>query len=216
MAVQLGLVRCDLTGQVRLGFGEPMRTVRDPPDHRPTGLGPSATSQGRLLAFLFRAFAPPRLFGNLLRGLADPHCPMAAIPQPCRQPLPITVVARACGGGRNVFGGVQSLRLSNELADLSLQPFLATVGLNRCVGGNLGAIDRNRSQARQARLGRDQQHLCEQRREGVLVLGAEPCDRRVIRGVLGTQHAEGHVGQAPTLDLPRGSHTLAVGIDQQC
>ena len=95
MAVQLGLVRGDLTGQMRLGFGEPMRTVWDPSDNRPAGLGTPATGQGRVLAFLICTFASPRLFGHLLRGLADSLRAMASIPQPCRQPLAVTVVAVA-------------------------------------------------------------------------------------------------------------------------
>jgi hypothetical protein len=55
----------------------------------------------------------------------------------------------------------------------------------------------------------------EQRLESILVLGAEPRDRRVIWPVLGAEHTEGHISQAPALDLPRGPHALAVRIDQQ-
>src|SRR4051812_28106593 len=92
MAGPLGLMHGDLTGQMGLGFGEPMRTVGDPPDHCPAALRTPAPGQGRLLAFPFRTCTSPRLLGHLLRGLADPLRPMAAIAQSRRQPLPITVV----------------------------------------------------------------------------------------------------------------------------
>jgi len=203
VAVQLGLVRGDLTGQMRLGLGEPMRTVRDPPDHRPAGLGTPAPGQGRVLPFLFGAFASPCLLSDLLRGLTDPLGAMAAVPQPRRHPLPAAVFVLArTGGGRGVFGGVQSLRFGDDLSDLCLQPFLAAVGVDRRIRGNLGAINRDRSQPRQARPGGDQQYLGEQTREGLFMVGAEPRDRRVIGDVLGAQDAEGHIRHAPTLNLP--------------
>ena len=75
-----------------LGFGESVRPVRDPSDHRPAGLGPPATGQGRFGAFLFSSFASPCLLSDLVRGLADPFPAMAAIPQPRRQPVPVAVV----------------------------------------------------------------------------------------------------------------------------
>jgi hypothetical protein len=80
MTIQLRLVDSDLPSQVGLGLGEPVRTVRNAPDHRLAGLGPSATLQGRFLAFPVDALTSPHLFGNLLRGAANPLHPIAAVP----------------------------------------------------------------------------------------------------------------------------------------
>src|SRR5947207_15541849 len=104
MAVQLRLVRSDFPSQVRLRLGKPMRTVRDPPDHRNAGLGTPSTGQGRLLTFAFGTSASPHLLSNFLRRLADALRPIAAISQPCRQPVPVIVALIARAGG--LLGGV--------------------------------------------------------------------------------------------------------------
>ena len=75
---------------------------------------------------------------------------------------------------------------------------------------NLGIFDE-----RHHGLGGDQQHLGEQRSEGVLAVRAEPRDRAVVGDVLGAQHPERHIRGAQPLDLTRGPHPAAVGVHQQ-
>lgn len=74
-------MRRDLPLQVRTRFGEPMRTIRDPPNNRLPALGPVPPRQRRRLMFFVGTRVPTLLcrhfFGRLpdpLRSLAPP-CP---------------------------------------------------------------------------------------------------------------------------------------------
>jgi hypothetical protein len=127
MAVKLGLVVGDLPGQMRVGFGEPMRAVRDPPDYRAAVLRATQPCPSCFLPFQIGTLASPDLLADLLRGLTDPLDALAVVPQPRRHSFPITVIvivsviAIAVGpgrAGRGVFGGVHAFGFGDDLADL--------------------------------------------------------------------------------------------------
>jgi hypothetical protein len=85
----------------------------------------------------------------------------------------------------------------------------------RCVGLELGAVDRDDADADQPSLRAEPQHLAEQLREGGLVALTKPRDRRVIGRAVRADHPRGDILHAATLDAPRGALPDRVAVKQQ-
>jgi hypothetical protein len=210
----------DLPGQVRTCLGQPVRPVGNAANDRLPRLRTTATRQRRGLTFVIRTGALSLLGLEFLRGLPDPLSPPGSIAQLRRNtigavPTVLVVVVAVLVPGGGVLGLVHTISLGDHVRDVSVEPALATVGVDGGVRRDLGPIDRDRAEPAQPRLGSDHQHLREQVLEHFLRVCPEPGDRRVVRAILGTQDPKRHVGEAHPLDLPRRSHALAVGVDQQ-
>jgi hypothetical protein len=106
---------------------------------------------------------------------------MRPVDQIRRHPITITVLVLLRAG---VVDRVGVLGFGDHRRCLLGEPGLATVGINRRIRCDLGAVDRDRAKSRQAGLAGDHQDLAEQIGERILVLCAEPCNRRVIGNVL--------------------------------
>ena len=89
--------------------------------------------------------------------------------------------------------------LDDRAGDLLVAQRAVTVG----VGRDLGAVDRDHSDRRQAGVGAQREDLAEQAAEGALVTLDEPRDRRVIGLLLRGDDAAGDVLDAGALDRPR-------------
>jgi len=98
------------------------------------------------------------LRGDLRGRLADPSGPAGPITERGRHPVLRTVAAAGCGC---VLAGVGLLGVLDHLGHLALEPLLAPVGVQRGVGGDLGAVDGDRPEPGQAGLRGHQQHLGE-------------------------------------------------------
>jgi hypothetical protein len=142
--------------------------------------------------------------------LLDVRGPATAVGEPGRQ---VVIVAPG------VLGGVDPGGLGHDLVGdpLCLVPHRRTgaVRAPRGVRGDLGAIDRHDPDLDHPGGGAQPQHLGEHVRERVLVTGAEPGDRGVVRGVLATHHPERDMVQTQPLDPPRGTLPDGVGVQQQ-
>ncbi|MDV6278343.1 hypothetical protein R3Q06_33435 [Rhodococcus erythropolis] len=115
----------------------------------------------------------------------------------------------------DVPGGVGLLGFGNDASDLLARLLMPAVGVDRCVRGDLGAINCDRFEVPQTGLAGDHQYLSEQPSERVLALGTEPRDRAMVGDVLRAQHPEREIGRAQPFNLPRGTNPSAVGIDQK-
>ena len=98
---------------------------------------------------------------------------------------------RRCG----VLGLVRPVGISDNARDVLVKPLPATIGLDRGVGPDLRAINRDRAEPGQSRPRSDHQHLREQVAERLLRIDSEPGDRGVVGTILGTEHSEGDIGQ---------------------
>jgi len=203
----------DLAGQVSLCFGEPVWSVRNPAHNRSPLLGAAATLQRRRVPLLLSTGAPLVLGHKLAGCQVDPIPPAGAITKVRRDTIPPLITRTPTR--RGVLGLVGPVRLGQHARDLLVEPALAAVGVDGRVGPDLGSVDRDGAEPAQACSRGNHQHLREQAAERLLRLGAEPGDRGVVRAVLSGQDPERHIGAAHPLDLPRGPHALAVGIDQQ-
>ena len=95
------------------------------------------------------------------------------------------------------------------------QLFGRAVGVPRGVGCELGAIDRHQSRAQHARPRAQGEHLREEPGEGPFMRCAEPSDRRMVRSLVDSDHPEGDVFDAATLDTPAGALADRVRVDEQ-
>lgn len=150
---------------------------------------------------------------ELMSCLPDPFTPAGPVLQVRRDTVRLIIVwiLRRCG----VLGVICPIGVSDDASDMLVEPCPATVRVDRGVGRDLGAIDRDGAKPAQPRPGSDHQHLGEQVGERRLRLSAESGHGGVVGTVLGTQHPERHIGDARSFDLPRRSHPLAVGVDQK-
>ena len=152
----------------------------------------------------------PRLLGAPLvqpaLGLAQPPAPALRRRQLRRQLVAATITELL------VLLGVDSAGL---LEDLARDPLVVAVGVLGRVGVHLGAVDRDHLDVHQPGLGAQLQHLAEQLAQRPLVALAEARDRRVIRRLVGRDHAHRDVLMAAPLDPPRRPLADRVGVDQQ-
>ena len=79
----------------------------------------------------------------------------------------------------------------------------------------LRAVDGDHPDAHQAGLGAEREHLTEQLREGGLVALAKARDRRVIRTLVGADHARGDILNTAAFDAPRRALAQRVAVEQQ-
>ena len=191
-------------------FGQSVRAVGDPPDHRLSVLRPATTFHGSRVSFLLCAGASPQLSLQFLRGLPNPFGQSRAVTEAGRDTIPpgVTYVLRG-----DVLAAIGVVGLGDHASHTAVKPFLAVVGVDRGVRGDLRPVDRDRAEPAQARLGSDHQHLREQVAERIARLGAESGDCRVVGAVLRTQHPKRHVGNASrngTNSLQTFSHTRMI------
>jgi hypothetical protein len=141
-----------------------------------------------------------------LLSLAQDAAPIARGAQPRGQLVPTRVAVEL------VLLGVDPARLLDDLlGDL----LIAARRVMRRRRSDLRPIDRHDPHLHQARLGAQPQHAAEQLADPVLVAGAEPGDRGVVRHLISRDHPEGNVLAAAPLDPPRRAHPHRVGVDQQ-
>ena len=126
------------------------------------------------------------------------------------QPLGQLVAARLAE--QLVLGRVDARRLFEDLASDLL---VAARRVMRGVRGHLRAVDGNDADLDQPRPRAERKHLAEQAGDRRLVARPEARDRRVIRDVVGADHAEGDVVATVTLYPARRAHPDRVGIDEQ-
>ena len=93
--------------------------------------------------------------------------------------------------------------------------FVAARRALRRVGVHLRAVDGDHPDANQAGLGAERQHLTEQLRQRGLVALTKARDRRVIRTLVGADHARGDILDAAPLDPPRRALAERVAVEQQ-
>ena len=141
--VEVGLVGGDLAGQVRSGLGQPMRPVRDPPDHRLALLGTASTRQRGLLAF--RGPASSLGLRSPARGRgADPLARLVRSTRPAgtRSAALLAVLVRPrCPPSRSVASASAISPLT-----WSLEPVPTPVGVDRGVRGDLRPVDGDRAE----------------------------------------------------------------------
>jgi hypothetical protein len=113
-----------------------------------------------------------------------------------------------------VLGPVGLGSLLKQLGDLRLKLGVAPVGCRSSVGGHLGAVQGHQPQAHESGRRAQPQRLDQQAGQGLLVADPEAGDGDVIRGGVGTEHAEGDVLGAATFDLAGGTDPGAVCIQQ--
>jgi hypothetical protein len=80
---------------------------------------------------------------------------------------------------------------------------------------HLGAVDRDHPDPNEAGLGAEREHLTEQPGQRRLVALAEARDRRVIRALVGADHARGDVLDTAAFDAARGALAERVAVEQQ-
>jgi hypothetical protein len=82
-------------------------------------------------------------------------------------------------------------------------------------GGDLRPVDRDDADLHQPRPRAQLEHLTEQARDRLLMPRPEPCDRGVIRRLVGADHPKRDVVTAVTLDPARGAHSDRIRVDEQ-
>jgi hypothetical protein len=83
------------------------------------------------------------------------------------------------------------------------------------VGVHLRAVDSDHPHSRQTSVRAQAQDLAEHVGQRALVALDEPRERRVVRALLGRQHAKCHVFLAGALDHPRGPDPTRIRVQQQ-
>jgi hypothetical protein len=210
--VKLHLMITKLACQMRSSFGQMVSAFRDAPNHRQPSLRTGQSLLRRSIAGVVGLLKPAMSFGQLPGCFADAFHPMRPVNQPRRDPIAIEILVLVCAG---VVHHVDSFGFGDHRRCLLGEPCLATVGVDRGVGGDLRAVDRDRAEPCQPGTASDHQHLAEQISEHVLVPRTEPRDRRVIGNVLRAQDTKRDVRVTQPLDLTRGPHPVAVRVDQQ-
>jgi hypothetical protein len=108
-----------------------------------------------------------------------------------------------------VLSGVDGFRLSEDLAcDLLVVERLILVRAR----GQLRPVNGDHPDLHEPRLGADREHVAEDAGERVLVTLNEPRDRRVIRSLVHSDHAEGDVLQTLALYHARGPLTSGIAV----
>jgi hypothetical protein len=105
-----------------------------------------------------------------------------------------------------VLGLVDLGGLLQDLADLDLELSEGAVGPVGGVGGHLGPVQGDHTQADQPGRCAQLQGLDEEPGQGLLVADPEARDRHVVGELVAGQHPEGQILDAAPLELPRGAH----------
>ena len=153
----------------------------------------------------------PRLLGapvvEAALGLAQP-------PAPALRGRQLAAAARRRARSPNCSSSSASTRVG-LLEDLARDLLVVAVGVLGRVGVHLGAVDRDHLDLHQPGLGAQLEHLAEQLAQRRLVALAKARDRRVIRRLVGRDHAHRDVLMAAPLDPPRRPLPDRVGVEQQ-
>jgi hypothetical protein len=141
-----------------------------------------------------------------LLGLAQPAAPALGGGELRRQLVPARVPMEL------VLGSVDRLRF---LENLARELLVVEVLVARRVRVELGAVDRDDTDLGESAARAEREHLAEQAGDRLLVTLNKPCERRMVRPLLGRQHPEGDVFLAGALDHTRGPDPARVRVEQQ-
>jgi hypothetical protein len=129
--------------------------------------------------------------------------------------LSVLRVAPPLGAEGRVLGGVDGRRLGKDPGDLGIDRRGVPVGVGRCVGGELRAIDRDEAELAEPGRGTEPEDVGEEFAKGGLVVDPEAGDRRVVGELVGGDDPVGDVAVAASLDLARRALAGRVGVEEE-